>query len=121
MLLDIVLLRIVLRLLVTANDVPNALILVTPIIEAIRSSETSVLTRATLRSLPEDDIHQQIALLRHDTSSKAQTIRVFCVELALSQLEPASPVGEVLSVWLERPLLEADQARPSTVLSRTEG
>jgi hypothetical protein len=35
------------RLLVTANVVPNSLILVTLMMEAIRSSETSILTRAT--------------------------------------------------------------------------
>jgi hypothetical protein len=35
------------RLLVTANDVPSSLILVTLIMEKLSSSETSVLTRAT--------------------------------------------------------------------------
>jgi hypothetical protein len=40
----------VLRLLVTANVVPSALILATIIIEAIHSSETSVVTRATRHS-----------------------------------------------------------------------
>jgi hypothetical protein len=39
--------RCVLRLLVTANVVPNELIHVTLMMEALRSSETSVLTRAT--------------------------------------------------------------------------
>jgi hypothetical protein len=42
----------VLRFLVTAN-VPSSPILVTLIMEAIRSSETSVLTRAIQRSIPE--------------------------------------------------------------------
>jgi hypothetical protein len=42
------------RLLVTANVVPSSPILVTHMIEAIRSSETSVLTRATRRHIPED-------------------------------------------------------------------
>jgi hypothetical protein len=37
----------VLRLLVTANDVPSLLIPVTLMMEAIRSSETLVLTRGT--------------------------------------------------------------------------
>jgi hypothetical protein len=37
-----------------ANVVPSSPILVTLMIEALRSSETSVLTRATQRSIPEN-------------------------------------------------------------------
>jgi hypothetical protein len=44
-----------LRLLVTAN-VPSSLILVTLMMEAIRSSESSVLTRATLRDIQQEGI-----------------------------------------------------------------
>jgi hypothetical protein len=40
----------------TANVVPSSLILFNPMMEAIRSSETSVLTRPTRRHIPEDDI-----------------------------------------------------------------
>jgi hypothetical protein len=44
------------RLLVTASVVISSSILVTMMMEAIRSSETSVLTRATGRNIPEDVI-----------------------------------------------------------------
>jgi hypothetical protein len=49
-----VFLRSVRRLLLTANVVPSSPILVTLMIEALRFSETSVLTIATWRTIPEN-------------------------------------------------------------------
>jgi hypothetical protein len=49
-------LRCVLQLLVTANVVASSLVLVTLMMEATRSSETLVLTRATRRHMPEDGL-----------------------------------------------------------------
>jgi hypothetical protein len=44
------------RLLITAKVVSSSPILITLMMEELRSSETSVLSRATRRSLPEDGI-----------------------------------------------------------------
>jgi hypothetical protein len=50
------------RLLVTANVVPSSPILVTLVMDALSSSEKSLLTRATRRNLLEDAIFVVIAV-----------------------------------------------------------
>jgi hypothetical protein len=53
------------RLLLTASVVPISPILVTLMMEAIRVSETSIITRATRRNVPEDILHDCLFAVLH--------------------------------------------------------
>jgi hypothetical protein len=70
--LCIAFLHSVLWLLVTVNVVPTSPILVTPMMEAVCSSETTVLTRAIQRNIPEDIFHV------HSISSQHALVASYC-------------------------------------------
>jgi hypothetical protein len=71
--------RSVRRLLVTANIVPSSPILVTLKMEALSSSETSVLTRAIRRNIPVDTF-----LHSHRRENLKSYITLFLVQRFLS-------------------------------------
>jgi hypothetical protein len=90
------------RLLFTANVVPSSPILVTLMMEALRSFETSFLTRATWRNIPEDGIHHSYR--RENLKSYKTT--TCCLVRAMLHVMIAGGNGTVVDVWVSRIQLE---------------
>jgi hypothetical protein len=60
-----------------ANVVPSSPIFVTLMMEAIRSPETSVLTRAIRRNIPEDGILRKLGMITNQFSWEPEFLGIY--------------------------------------------
>jgi hypothetical protein len=94
----------VLQLLATADIVPGYLILFALKMEMIRSSETSVLTGATRRHIPEDDIVHRHRRGNLKSYIKYQGSLIFIIYFLFTRFQksyelPLVPVSSVLIIF----------------------
>jgi hypothetical protein len=105
-------LRSVRRLLVRASVVPSPSIFVTLMKEALGSSETSVLTRATRRNIPEDAILLYCSISR-DRPPVMTMLTKASSQLLLWCYHPPPFIANITNAWI---ITWADPPPPTTLL-----